>query len=47
MEWYSLIEAYLREVIVNHEVMNLESLKISLQNIDSRPHETLVFDLRH
>ena len=33
----------MKEVIVNHEVMNEESLWISTQNIASRLDETLAF----
>ena len=45
MEWYGLIIANLEEVIVNHEAMTEESLRMSTQNITSRLHETLVFAL--
>ena len=41
MEWYGLITANLKEVIVNHEAMTEESLRMSSQNIASRLHETL------
>ena len=45
MEWYGLITANLKEVIVNHEAMTEESLRMSTQNIASRLDETLVFAL--
>jgi len=45
VEWYGLIKANLKEVIVNHEAMTEESLRMSTQNIASRHNETLIFAL--
>ena len=40
-----MIKANLQEVIVNHEAMTEESLRMSSQNIAARLDETLVFAL--
>ena len=45
MEWYDLIKANLKEIIVNHEAMTEKSLRMFTQNIVSRLDETLVFAL--
>ena len=40
-----LIETNLKEIIVNHEAMTEESLRMCTKNIACRPDETLVFAL--
>ena len=45
MEWYGLIETNLKEIIVNHEAMTEESLRMCTKTIAFRFDETLVFAL--